>query len=464
VGASDRSRTKHACLVLAVLVFLTIATRRANADSGEYSGVVTLLGHGPQGANPCSLSTPLWDRDGTATLAVDVRGRVNGTLLTNGASVAVSGTLKVTRTSSKLTLRSSKAQAVAYHGFVSGHDVVGKLSDKHGLLGGTGTLTIDISNAAPLTARVFLALRNGTRTKRAGFASVTAAGKTFQLAASTKVGSSGSNVQTSGGGFAFTGAGRVAAAAFAFDSFSCTAFGVSIRGNGGTFGYLPNPPDVTLILSSGHPKSLFASDATTYLSEPGDAGPAIEDALARAGYRVESYAFLDYRTDTGNGPGYLSLVSMVQNARDFYVERRAFPTKVVVVDHSHGGVRAHQAIEAVPDLPVRLLVDLDASSCDFNVGHLFDLTPDPVDAWLVGGSYFDDEDVVQPNVEFNLEVRSNALCDYSLLEELFDDSYNVRTDGSAGGLFYNDAHTSHTEVHRPGPALSVAIDWMLQHL
>ena len=56
------------------------------------------------------------------------------------------------------------------------------------------------------------------------------------------------------------------------------------------------------------------------------------------------------------------------------VSGRAFPTKVVIVDHSHGGVRAHQAIQAVPDLPVRLLIDLDASSCDFNIGHPFELS------------------------------------------------------------------------------------------
>jgi hypothetical protein len=376
----------------------------------------------------------------------------------------VSGTLRGTSTRSKLLLHSSKAQHVVFRGAVSDQEAAGRLSDKSGLLGGSGELHVDLSASAPLTVNVFLALRNGRSATRRGFASVTAAGSTVRLSALAKVSLSNSRLRASGGGFKFAGSGNVSGAAFALDSYSCTAYGVSVRGYTGNLGYVANPPDVTLFLASGHNGIDVASDAWPYLADAGDFGPAIEDALDRAGYSVESYAFIDYYYATTNGRGYLDLVSTLEAARDRYVVGRAFPTRVVIVDHRHGGVRAHQAIEAVPDLPVRLLVDLDASSCDFNVGHALEPGIDPVSEWILGGGYYDDEDMVQDNVEFNLEVRSDSLCPSILIEE-YDDSYNVRSDGTRRGLFYFDAYSSHSEVHDPsGSTFPVVRQWMLDRL
>jgi hypothetical protein len=138
----------------------------ARAESGEYTGVVTLLAHGPEGANPLALATPLWNRSGTATLDVDLKGRVSGTLVTSGSAVPVTGTLRVNATTSKLTLKSSKTDGVSFRGFVSDHEVSGKISDKRGLLGGTGRLTIDLSNASSTTTPTRAAPRSTTRAAR----------------------------------------------------------------------------------------------------------------------------------------------------------------------------------------------------------------------------------------------------------------------------------------------------------
>lgn len=448
-----------ACLALCALGLLFGVAR---GESGEYSGTITLLAHGPQGTHPVSLDTAEGTFAGSANLTVDLSGRVTGFLRTTGSSIGVSGKLKVTGTTPKLVLRSPKSLGVRFRGRLGQTEASGALTDKRGLLGGSGQLLIDLSDAPPLTAEVRLAVRNGTAWKRGGFAVVFGSDGTTQVPAYSTGTASLSRVHAAGGGFLFDGKGSVAGATFQFGRFKFSAYGVSVAGTSGQFSYEPNPPDVTLILASGHPLG-FASDAAPYLADPGDAGPLIVDALVRSGHQVEWYAFVDNYYDTLNGYGYLSLVATLENVRDEYVAARAFPTKVVVVAHSHGGVRAHQAIEEVPDLPVRLLVDLDASSCDFNVGHLFEPAPDPVDAWVFGDDYYDAEDVVQANVDLALEVRSNEGCVLPMFED-YDEAYNIRIDGTRTGLFIHDAGTDHTEVHSPGPTMVVVISWMLQNL
>lgn len=439
--------------------------RSGLAESGEYSTIVTLLTKGPQGTHPASLQTPSRALEGTVNLTVGLDGVVTGTLQTYGPVVLMAGKLKVSRGRAKLILKSVGGNPVKFVGDVQQGNVVGKLKDRTGALGGNGTLTIDLAGAEPLQVTLRLALRNAFQRKRTGFATVEANSTQVPATAIGKVTPYDSLLKVRAGKFKFDARGRVEGALFRITLFKCRAYGLTVYATSGTLAYAPNPPDVTLLLSSGHHGLCCASDSEPYLSYAGDAGPAVASALTSAGLRVETGSFVDHADGTAYGPGYDDFVATLQFVRDTYLVGRAFPTKVVVVAHSHGGVRAHQAIRAVSDLPVRELVDLDASSCAFKTGHLLEVEADPVDAWFINGRYYDEEDVVQPNVQYALEILSNQLCPASLINELYDDSFNVRTDGSYGGLFYHEAFSDHSEVHQAGGAsMQVVIPWMVKWL
>lgn len=336
------------------------------------------------------------------------------------------------------------------------------LVDRGEIARAASSCSIDASMAAALEISMRGAVGRRFGTKSRGGGEVVAAGESLAFQASLVERSS--DTLTVSGPVKFRASGQLGASSFAVSTWTLQGFGARLLGSGGTISFVPNPADVSLVLSSGHPAGV-ASDAEPYLAFPGDAGPAIAASLVRSGLDVVSYAFVDHYYGTAQGPGQDDMVATLRAIRDRDVVGRAVPTRVVVVAHSHGGVRAHQAIADVPDLPVTLLVDLDTSSCDFNLAHLLEHTPDPVGAWSIGGVAYDDEDVVWENVAFNLEVRSGELCYFSILGELFDDSYNVRDDGTHTGLYFYESNTSHGEVHDgDGATVAIVIDWILDRL
>ena len=254
------------------------------------------------------------------------------------------------------------------------------------------------------------------------------------------------------------------------------AAGGERRGGGG--GTTPNPgPQIALLISNGHSPILpnYLATAT---------GPQLNGALVGAGYSVETSYFTD---DLGGGTpgGYAELVAKLKQIRDQWILGRSNPTRVVVVAHSHGCVRAHAAIRAVPDCPIRLLADLDGSSAGWT------LLAHPGDNAAIGGAPegtyniaativcaaypavpsapppFDLEDVVFLNVQECYEVRSgdvlpNPANPFQLIE--YDERWNARPDGSTTGLTCYFSGTPHLEVASPGPTLTLVQAWILARL
>lgn len=249
-------------------------------------------------------------------------------------------------------------------------------------------------------------------------------------------------------------------------------------GGGGGPTTTPNPgPQIALLLCNGH-----SPLAPNYLVAA--TGPQLTGALQTAGYTVETSYFTD---DPGGGTpgGYAQLVAKLQAIRDNWITNRTDPTRIVLIGHSHGCVRAHAAVRAVPDCPVRLLVDLDASSVGWSL-----LSHGAENATIGGapeGAYnipatiacaayplvlsapppFDLEDVVFASVENALEVRSgdvvpNPANPLQLIP--YDERWNARPDGTTTGLTCYFSGTPHAEVAAPGPTLTQVQAWILAQL
>ena len=252
--------------------------------------------------------------------------------------------------------------------------------------------------------------------------------------------------------------------------------GGPMAGSDGDGGANPGP-QIALLLCNGHSPLL-----PNYLAPL--TGPQLRDALVAAPYTVETSYFTD---DLGGGTpgGYAELVATLQQIRDDWITDRTNPTRVVIVAHSHGCVRAHAAIRAVPDCPVRLLVDLDGSSAGWSL-----LTHGPENTAIGGapeGAYainatitcaahpavlsapppFDLEDVVFDNVQQAYEVRSgdvlpNPANPLQLIP--YDERWNARPDGSTTGLTCHFSGTPHSEVAAPGATLALVQAWILARL
>ncbi len=238
-----------------------------------------------------------------------------------------------------------------------------------------------------------------------------------------------------------------------------------------------NPgPQIALLLVSGH----SFGTVPNYLAT--SAGPFLEAALEGAGYTVETSYFTD---DPGGGSpgGYAELLVKLQAIRDEWMFGRTDPTRIVIVPHSHGGVRAHSALRAKPLVPVRLLVDLDTSSNGWPLVHPGEddaLGGAPIDAHLImdavactgfglltneSGPRFDVEDVVFDNVLEAFEVRTGDIVPNPLQIELYDERWNSRLDGSRRGLTCHYSETLHGEPTLPtGVTLPLVRDWILDRL
>ena len=259
-----------------------------------------------------------------------------------------------------------------------------------------------------------------------------------------------------------------------------TGTGGGGSGGGGTGGggTTPNPgPQIALLLCNGH-----SPLAPNYLL--GATGPQLEAALLGAGYTVETSYFTD---DVGGGTpgGYAELVAKLQAIRDTWITGRTDPTRIVLIGHSHGCVRSHAAMRAVPDCPIRLLVDLDGSSVGWSLlshgaeNGVIGGAPEGaynIAATIACAAYpqvtsapppFDLEDVVFGNVQEALEVRSgdvviNPANPLQLIP--YDERWNARPDGTTTGLACYYSGTPHAEVASPGPTLTQVQAWILTRL
>lgn len=242
-------------------------------------------------------------------------------------------------------------------------------------------------------------------------------------------------------------------------------------------GPTPNPgPEIALLMVNGHSFGTIPNYLATAT------GPFLEAALLSAGYTVETSYFTD---DAGGGApgGYAELLTKLQAIQTNWIEDRSGPTRIVIVPHSHGGVRAHSAIRALPLVPVRLLADLDTSSNGWALVHPGEdaaLGGAPIDALTIvgapgcaafplvpneGGSFFDVEDVVFDNVAEAFEVRTGDIVPNPLQLEYYDERWNARPDGTQTGLTCWFSATPHSEPTLPaGLTLPRVRDWILDRL
>ena len=235
-------------------------------------------------------------------------------------------------------------------------------------------------------------------------------------------------------------------------------------------------PDLMVFLVSGHTGLVNGNTGGSYLDAT--AGPEIIADLRAAGYKVEFEYYIDDATQVGNYGGYQELVADMKVARD---ELQRKGTRSIVIAHSHGAVWTHAAIEQVDDLTVTALVDLDASSFGWrDVGHNAQNTViggDPINRFTINHTQtcsdfpdapsdatdaYDLEDVIFPNVQYALEVRGSQRP--FVIGELYDDKWNVRSDGNTDGLscYYSDfPFSAHSEVHRAnGATIAHVKSWL----
>jgi hypothetical protein len=266
--------------------------------------------------------------------------------------------------------------------------------------------------------------------------------------------------------------------------------GTEPGGNDGGLG--DSRPHVLILAVSGHPLTVSSGASTEYLIDQGTVGRAV-DLLSSDGSVVWAWDHADafYSLDVaGNlvtpwdtvefaSYGFLHLLEDLRWVDENWIQGRETPTRLVVLAHSHGAVWAHIALHLYPDVPVDVLVDLDADSKIWGSDTLPGLNSDgwdqvilqfteatnaewafeiwqAADYWTVEDSddLHDIEEIVPASVALNLEVRSDGLI-------LFDDGPNLRLDGSNLGVSTFETNDGHEEV---AWAYSEAMDWVLEEL
>ena len=237
---------------------------------------------------------------------------------------------------------------------------------------------------------------------------------------------------------------------------------------GGTGAVNPGP-QVALLISNGHSPLLpnYMTAAT---------GPQLAGAIQAAGFTVQTSYFTD------DGVSYQVFMNKLAQIRDEWINGVDIPTRIVVVGHSHGCVRSHAALRAVPDCPIEQLVDLDGSSVGWtSVTHGTEnglIGGAPEGAYNLGvqrtcagvpsaGGPHDLEDVVFAHVKKGYEVRSGDMVvnPQKLLQLIeYDERWNVRPDGSATNLTCVFSGTPHAEVAAPGVTLGGVQAWIVTQL
>jgi hypothetical protein len=243
---------------------------------------------------------------------------------------------------------------------------------------------------------------------------------------------------------------------------------------GGETGLPANPgPQVALLVSNGHSPLVPDYMGVTM-------APQLAAAIASAGYTVETTTFTD------DAVSYAAFVAKLGQIRDTWINGVKDPTLVVVVGHSHGVVRSHAAVRAVPDCPVELLVDLDGSSVGWSLlthgGENTQIGGAPEGAYNLGvqilcpaypavtsaGGNHDLEDVVFPHVVKGYEVRSGELVinPANLTQFIpYDERWNARTDGTTTGLTCVYSGLGHSEAALAGGiTMTGATNWILAQL
>lgn len=233
-------------------------------------------------------------------------------------------------------------------------------------------------------------------------------------------------------------------------------------------------PDVVLILQSGHAVPV----ASDYLAEECGGGPYLVRALADRfpTLALRSLYYSDKEASDGHGQGLDGLVADLDFLAAHWPDVR-----VCAVAHSHGGVRLHQALQALrgaPRVRIHHAVYLDTNSHLFRTGHL-DPAAVPVDRVApiftqvacdspgavhptdsTGASGYhphllDLEDVVPGSVLRSLEVRlvPGSFGDCGPFTESIlcplDNHWNVRPDGTTLGLSRAVSPDTHASVHLP---------------
>ncbi len=250
-------------------------------------------------------------------------------------------------------------------------------------------------------------------------------------------------------------------------------------------------PDVLVLVVSGHCLPIMGlcdgNFNPEYLSHAGTID-ALTNALYEEGdLRVQWAAFVDgwYTwVDTNDellAAGFVDLVGTLQLAQSDWIEGFDNPTRVVLVGHGHGAVWTHLAAYAAPDIPIDVLVDLDATSSGwdddegfFGVGDdwpaaIPGFVADSETAWLIDDWEAQDalavpgvddpqdiEDVVPPNVLLNLEVQSTP-DPFQLEFGAWDGDPNWRADGTTSAIRFCKSERDHFGVYEPG---SDCLEWV----
>jgi hypothetical protein len=166
--------------------------------------------------------------------------------------------------------------------------------------------------------------------------------------------------------------------------------------------------------------------------------------------------------------GFLRAIQNLEVVRDNWIAGQDNPTQVIVVGHDHGAVWAHLALMLIEDVPVQVLIDLDADSTAWGSDSLPGLPARnwnavmaqwtaqnnaewPFDVWNAvdafdipnAGVLFDAEDVVPTNAITNLELWTDS-------QLLHDPDENRRFDGSTTGIESLQVFDAHSSMPRSG--------------
>ncbi|MDJ0521689.1 MAG: hypothetical protein QNJ90_06390 [Planctomycetota bacterium] len=242
-------------------------------------------------------------------------------------------------------------------------------------------------------------------------------------------------------------------------------------------------PDIVLLSVSGRcGVGILCSspeDNEPYLGYAGGAAEAVEEAFRQAGYTTDAadfiaslYSYDDDADGAADRRGFLELLAELDWIQENWIADFENPTRIVIVAHSHGCVWAHIAAGVRPDVPIAYLISLDGNCLLWEFDYPPDITAyfsangnpwswdirDPCDRWDIPGlsGAADTEDVAWPNVDVNLEVRSN---DPFGIEDV---QLNYRPDGTRTRIdSFASVSDDHSGVHDP---TGESMAWVLQRL